>query len=394
MLLVMTYLQRARASVFVYFLLCGAAVTMWATHIPLVEKNLSINHAQIGILILILGAGALAAMQPVGAWVDKHGSAKILKISSVFLGLALVLPGFAGNFALLAIAVFVLGAGIGGIDIAMNAHAIETEKAYGRPIFSAFHAMWSIGGVIGSAVAGVAIAVSMSMAATMTSWGAVTVIVGLICSKYLLPKTTSQVDQTKAVSKNKIGELYFVLFLGCIAAAAAIVEGVGIDWSALFTIERFDQSPATASISIGIFAAAMATIRFVADKVVAKFGRIFVIRNGAILATLGLTVALTAPMVQLSWLGWALAGVGISAVVPQCMAVSSEIGSAENQGRNLAKVVGLTYAGVLGGPATIGFLGAALGLQLSLTLGILLALFIAVGSVFISRGKEKYGQVI
>ena len=115
---------------------------------------------------------------------------------------------------------------------------------------------------------------------------------------------------------------------------------MGIDWSALFSIEKFDVSAATGGISIAVFAAAMATIRFVADKVVAKRGRIFVIRTGSALAGVGVALALIMPAIQLSWLGWAIAGVGISAVVPQCMAFASDIGSKENQGRNLAKVVG------------------------------------------------------
>jgi MFS family permease len=192
----------------------------------------------------------------------------------------------------------------------------------------------------------------------------------------------------------KVKELYFVIFIGCVSAAAAVIEGVGIDWSALFTIDQFNVSVATAGISIGTFSAAMAIVRLLADKVVAKFGRIFVIRNGALLSALGMALALTAPSIWLSWVGWAIAGIGVSAVVPQCMAFGSDIGDEQNQGRNLAKVVGLTYAGVLGGPAIIGFLATFVGLQVSMSFGIALAVFVAVGSIFMSKGKEKYGKAI
>jgi MFS family permease len=192
----------------------------------------------------------------------------------------------------------------------------------------------------------------------------------------------------------KIKELYFVIFIGCVSAAAAVIEGVGIDWSALFSIERFNVSVATAGVSIGTFSAAMAVVRFLADKVVAKFGRIFVIRFGALISAMGMALALTSPGLWLSWVGWAIAGIGISAVVPQCMAFGSDIGEEQNQGRNLAKVVGLTYAGVLGGPAIIGFLGSLVGLQAAMSFGIGLAVFVALGSIFMSKGKEKYGKAI
>ena len=390
MLLVMTKLQQARASVFAYFLLCGSAVTVWATHIPVVEKSLTLSHAQTGILILIIGAGALASMQLVGNLVDRFGSNRVLTWISVALGLALMLPGFAPSFLTLAVTLFVLGATIGGIDIAMNAHALEVEREYQRPIFSAFHAMWSIGG----AVAGAALALNSPMALTMSGWGVLTILVGLLISKYLLPSAPVQKVSQKVGSKSKNRELYYVLFIGLVSASAAIIEGVGIDWSALFSIDKFQVSVATGGVSIAVFAAAMATIRFVADKVVAARGRIFVIRTGAAIAAIGIAVALLAPLIQLSWLGWAIAGIGVSAVVPQCMAFASDIGDHANQGRNLAKVVGLTYAGVLGGPAIIGFIGNSVGLQVALFFGIALAVFVTVGSFVMQKGKAKYGQTI
>jgi MFS family permease len=390
----MTKLRQARASVFLYFLLCGSAVTVWATHIPVVEKNLSLSHAQIGIIILLLGGGALASMQIVGNLVDRHGSAKVLTWISVALGLTLMLPGLATSYLALAVAIFLLGATIGGIDIAMNAHALEVERAYQRPIFSSFHAMWSIGGVVGSAVTGAALSLHSPMFVTMFGWGILTIAAGLVFSRYLLVSVANHQGAEKVASKARAREFYYVILIGLISASAAIIEGVGIDWSALFSIEKFDVSVATGGISIAVFAAAMATIRFVADKVVARYGRIFVIRTGAAIAGAGVAMALVMPTVQLSWLGWAVAGVGISAVVPQCMAFASDIGSKQNQGRNLAKVVGLTYAGVLGGPAVIGFIGNAVGLQSALILGIVLAAFVAGGSMAMQKGEQKYGETI
>ena len=394
MLLVMTKLRQARASVFLYFLLCGSAVTVWATHIPVVEKNLSLSHAQIGIIILILGGGALASMQMVGNLVDRFGSARVLTWISVALGLALMLPGLANGYLTLAVSIFILGVTIGGIDIAMNAHALEVERAYQRPIFSSFHAMWSIGGVVGSAVTGAALLIHSPMWITMFGWGILTIVAGLVFSKFLLVTEPNHQAAEQIGPKTRAREFYYVILIGLISASAAIIEGVGIDWSALFSIEKFNVTAATGGISIGVFAAAMAIIRLVADKVVAKHGRIFVIRTGSAISGVGVALALVMPNLQFSWFGWAVAGIGISAVVPQCMAFASDIGSKQNQGRNLAKVVGLNYAGLLGGPAVIGFVANAVGLQSALILGIVLAAFVAGGSALMQNGKQKYGETI
>lgn len=390
----MTKLQQARAAVFTYFLLCGSAVTVWATHIPVIEKNLSLSTAQIGIIVLILGGGALASMQLLGGLIDKHGSAKVLVGISIALGLSLMLPGFANTFFLLAVSIFILGACIGGTDIAMNAHALEVERAYKRHIFSAFHAMWSIGGVIGSVIVSAALAVNSPMWLTMSAWGFLTIGTAVFLSNWLLKSELLQGSEESKKSKTVGKEFRFVIFVGLVSAAGAIVEGVGIDWSALYSVTKFNVSTATAALSVTFFAATMAAVRFFADKVVAKFSRIFVIRLGAAISAVGIAFAMAAPTIELSWLGWAITGIGISAVVPQCMAYGSEIGTPENQGRNLAKVVGLTYAGVLGGPAIIGFVGQVVGLQMALSLGIGLSLFVALGTIVMKRRAKDHGQII
>jgi MFS family permease len=203
MLLSMTKLQNARAAVFVYFLLCGSAVTIFAAHIPLIEKTLELTHAQIGTVILLMGAGALASMQFVGNQIDKRGSASTLRNISFALGFALMLPGFATNYFTLVATVFMLGTAIGGIDIAMNAHALDVERAYGRPIFSAFHAMWSIGGVLGSAIAALALSFGLKMFVTMTIWGVLTIFTGLALKPLLLPAKKIEAKSATSTVKSK-----------------------------------------------------------------------------------------------------------------------------------------------------------------------------------------------
>jgi hypothetical protein len=48
-------------------------------------------------------------------------------------------------------------------------------------------------------------------------------------------------------------------------------------------------------------------------------------------------------------------------------------------------VVGITYAGVLSGPAIIGFLTLLVPLNLALGFGVLLGLFTAVGTLLIEK---------
>ncbi|MFM2352583.1 MAG: hypothetical protein RL096_1064, partial [Actinomycetota bacterium] len=183
--------------------------------------------------------------------------------------------------------------------------------------------------------------------------------------------------------------LKMMIALGFMGGAGALIEGVGIDWSALHGVNVLGVPKAEAALSVVVFSSAMAAFRFVADKVVEKFGRIFVIRWGGALSAVGIALALTLQPHNLSLVGWLVAGLGVSAVVPQIFAYSATVGEESHSGRNMAKVFGLTYAGMLGGPAIIGWLASLSDLGTALWVGALLGALIALGSLLIKNSKES-----
>ena len=390
----MSSIQKARFAVFAFFTIAGAAVTFWAVHIPYVETKLGITPAIIGALLLVLGAGALTAAQLIGPLIDRVGSRTATFASGIFLGLVLFLPGLASDEWVLGLCLFLLGFGIGATDVAMNAHAVEVEKAYGRPIFSAFHAMWSLGGLIGATLGGFALASNFEMQATLSLAAIGTLLVSILMRTWLLPDSPNQKlsgikshqarEQRESNMENR-KVLGYVLFLGAMAGAAAIAEGTGVDWSALHHARVLETSNAQAAIALVVFTGSMGVTRLFIDKVVAARGRIFVIRYGSLVSAVGTSLVVFSTSSPVALAGWLIAGVGIAGVVPQLFAYSAEIGEQSHTGRNLAKVVGITYAGVLAGPALIGFLTEIVPLNVALGLGVLLGLFTAMGTLLIEK---------
>jgi MFS family permease len=395
----MTSLQKARFAVFAYFTIAGSAMTFWAVHIPYVENKLEISHSTIGALLLVLGAGALTASQLVGHFIDRVGSKTATFLAALLMGLMMLLPGLATDTLTLGLALFVLGLGIGATDVAMNAHAVEVEKAYKRPIFSAFHAMWSLGGLLGATLGGLALANNFEMQTTLTLAAIGTLIVAITMRGWMLPDNPNQQRSSRATHEDKIAEkeklkagntenrktLGYVLFLGAMAGAAAIAEGTGIDWSALHHARVLGTTDAYASLALAVFAGAMGITRLVIDKLVAIRGRIFVIRYGSLVSAVGTSLVVFSTSSPIALLGWLIAGIGIAGVVPQLFAYSAEVGEKSHTGRNMSKVVGITYAGVLSGPAIIGFLTIVVPLNIALGLGVALGLFTAVGTLLIER---------
>jgi MFS family permease len=390
-------LQKARFAVFAYFTIAGAAVTFWAVHIPYVENKLDISHSVIGALLLVFGAGALTAIQLVGNLIDRVGSKTATSLAAVFMGLMLFLPGFANSALFLGVGLFLLGIGVGATDVAMNAHAVEVEKAYGRPIFSAFHAMWSFGGLLGASIGGIALANELDMQTTLSAAAILTLLIAITMRSWMLPDNPNQKKAAVAANKKKQQQelrelntsnrkvLGYVLFLGAMSAAAAIAEGTGIDWSALHHARILETSEALAAFALVVYTGAMGFTRLVIDKVVAVKGRVFVIRYGSLISALGTGVVVVSTTSPVALAGWIIAGVGIAGVVPQMFAYSAEVGEASHTGRNMAKVVGITYAGVLAGPAIIGFLTELVPLNIAIGLGVLLGMFTALGTMVIKR---------
>ena len=390
----MSNIQRARFAVFAVFTIAGAAVTFWAVHIPYVENKLGITPATIGALLLVLGAGALTAAQLIGPLIDRVGSRRATFASGIFMGLMLLLPGLASNEWILGVCLFLLGVSIGATDVAMNAHAVEVEKAYNRPIFSAFHAMWSLGGLLGATLGGLALANNFEMQTTLSLAAVGTVVISILIRSWLLPDRPNQkLSSTKShqAKEHKEGNtenrkvLGYVLFLGAMAGAAAIAEGTGIDWSALHHATVLGTSNAQASIALVVFSGSMGVTRLFIDKVVASKGRVFVIRYGSLVSAVGTSLVVFSTSSSVALAGWLISGVGIAGVVPQLFAYSAEIGEQSHTGRNLAKVVGITYAGVLAGPAIIGFLTEVVPLNIAIGLGVLLGLFTAMGTLLIEK---------
>jgi MFS family permease len=391
-------IQKARFAVFAFFTIAGAAVTFWAVHIPYVENKLGITPATIGALLLVLGAGALTAAQLIGPLIDRVGSRRATFASGIIMGLMLLLPGLASNEWILGVCLFLLGLGIGATDVAMNAHAVEVEKAYNRPIFSAFHAMWSLGGLLGATLGGLALANNFDMQTTLSLAAIGTVVISIWIRSWLLPDRPNQkLSSTKSHQdkEHKKGNaenrkvLGYVLFLGAMAGAAAIAEGTGIDWSALHHATVLGASNAQASIALVVFSGSMGVTRLFIDKVVASKGRVFVIRYGSLVSAVGTSLVVFSTSSPVALAGWLISGVGISGVVPQLFAYSAEIGEQSHTGRNLAKVVGITYAGVLAGPAIIGFLTEVVPLNIAIGLGVLLGLFTAMGTLLIEKRNKR-----
>src|SRR5215211_7174007 len=147
-------LRVPRLAVLGVFFANGVVIGTWVVRIPAVQQRLGLGEGLLGLALLGAAVGALAAMPLVGALVTRFGSRRIVGVTALLLVFSLVLPALAPNLFLLVGSLMLLGAANGGLDVSMNAQAVEVERGYGRPVMSSFHAAWSFGGLGGAALGG------------------------------------------------------------------------------------------------------------------------------------------------------------------------------------------------------------------------------------------------
>ena len=204
-------------------------------HIPEVEKNLHIEHSVIGSIILLLGLGAFIAMQAMGWVIDHFGSKVVTATGGIATGLALLLPAFANSVTALAIGMFVFGAGVGTLDVGMNASGVVVEERYGRSIFSSLHAMWSAGGILGALIGGFALSSHWPMWLTLSVTGGFTAIASLLLTSSLIadkPKAQPKGELKTEGKRANRKVLGLVLAVGVMACFAAIAEGSATNMAA------------------------------------------------------------------------------------------------------------------------------------------------------------------
>ncbi|MEU6356251.1 MFS transporter [Streptomyces sp. NPDC047072] len=388
-------LRAARVATYVYFVLCGTLMGTWVVHIPAIEERVGISHAALGGLLVVLGVGAFAGMQVAGPLTDRLGTRTVVPAGGVLCGATLLLPGLAHDPWTLAAALLVFGFCNGCLDVSMNAHAVHVEKAYGRPVMSGFHATFSVGGVLAAVAGAGAASAHLPTVATMAAVGALGIVIALLSARDLLPAAPAAGQPgLQAETVERRGTPGRVWLLAVLALMVMLCEGAANDWSALHLKDVMGAPAGTAAFAYGTFAAAMTVGRLLADRLVTRFGSVAILRHGATLAAVGITLVTLGPWMWAVFTGWALFGLGLSGCIPQLFSAAGHADPAA-AGANVSRVAGLGYVGMLAGPAVIGWLTRLVELNQAFVLLTLLCVTTAVGAgvlrtdpVVVRRGER------
>ncbi len=169
-----------------------------------------------------------------------------------------------------------------------------------------------------------------------------------------------------------------LMLLGILALCGALTEGAVGDWSGIYlSSDDLHLNTGIAASGFTVFSFSVAVGRAIGDRLTRRFGPIWVVRSGALLAALGLGIALITQNPVTGVLGFASMGVGLSCLVPQTMTATGNIDAAYS-GANIARVGALSTVGNLLGPVLIGAIAAEASLPKALWVPVGLSIMVAI----------------
>ncbi|WP_338871195.1 MFS transporter [Spirosoma sp. SC4-14] len=389
------YISKARSATQLIFLVCGLGMASWAPMIPLAKDRLALNDANLGLLLLLVGGGAMLMMPTSGWLVGRFGSRVVMAGAGLIMAFVLPLLLILSSPAAMAVALFVFGSSIGTIDVAMNAHGVQVQNLYGKPIMSSLHGLFSVGGLFGSLGLGFLIKLGLNPVYAIVSIATLMIIITLTQYPFLFPLEVEQraiarfsaPHEQPTADKQRFGWLHGrVLFLGMMCFAVFLAEGAILDWSAIFLRDIKGITPEFAGAGYAAFSIAMATMRLTGDKLVARLNGKTVVVGGSLLGAVGLSIAVLSPWVAGAMAGFVLLGLGAANIVPVFFSAAGRLpGIAPTV--SIPAITTIGYTGLLAGPALLGFI--AQQFSLSIALGFLALVLLLVALSYSLKGQAN-----
>ncbi len=357
----MQAIKRGRWAVAALFFVNGFITGAWAPQIPLLLPRYGITEVTLGLLILLIGLGAVAAMIFAGRLIEAYGARNMALLFGCLVAPMLPLVVMAPNLYILAPCLVIMGATLGCMDVSMNANAIEVERRLGRAIMSSSHGFWSVGGFTGGGIGGLALArfgaVEQAVGVTVISYLVLALAARFLWREPVVVTAQAGTPKPKTAMFPKVAALYI---LGAMALFSMASEGSVLDWAALYVSKSLDAPLERSGLAFALFAGTMAMMRFLGDGVRNRFGAVKTLQVSGLIAALGIFVAALAPNDIVAIAGFAFAGLGVANMVPILFSAAGNH-PGTSSGSGIATVTMIGYCGILLAPSVIGFAAETIG---------------------------------
>lgn len=390
-------IRKARLATFIGFFQLGSMILIWSTSTTPLRSHLGWEGAQgdsdFGLLALAIGIGSAVGCFVIGPILDRWGPRRTATLTMVVYPLSYIPLAFLQGLAASMVLGAVVGLWRGAGDTAMNAHGVQVERHYGRPIMSAFHAAYPAGGfVLGLVGSAFARHYTSSPAMSYIVLGVLMSLLGLLAGRWLLGPDELLASQTATTgttpaegsTKATTTTVLIMLGFGALLLGSMLSEGSVLDWGQEFVRRAAGAEASVAATAVSLYSGAQFVGRLFGDRLASRFGaRAIVSASGAIGAS-GALVSLLGTTTAVALTGFILMGLGLSCMAPLMLSSAGRRDPA-NAGRNIGLVNAVGFCGMLVGPAAITVVVDAFGIRWMPLLSIVLLGLIALCGPLLMR---------
>ncbi|MEM9584321.1 MAG: MFS transporter [Pseudomonadota bacterium] len=361
------------------FMVVGLFWGSMAALAPQLKDQIGADDATFGLLLLGTSIGLLTTMM-LAPLFDRSFGEWALPVASIGLAIAFLFPGLATTPIAFFTAMIAAGLASGLLDVTMNARVSELETRHDRPLMNANHGMFSVAYAIGAFLTGLGREAELTPVSIFACVGFVAVI--------LATRTRMTVaTQEQTTTKTTAFPYAIVALGGSVVLIAFTTEAAVESWSALHVERTLGGRAAEGALGPTMLGLTMAVGRFGGQAVAEKWSDLTVIFWGAVCAATGAVIAASALTPLMAYSGFAILGLGVSAIGPIGLAIVGRLVPPEIRTVAIARTAVIGFSGFFIAPAAMGLISQGFGLRASFfAVGLLVCLLFPLLGILRKRG--------
>ncbi|MFF7950324.1 MFS transporter [Streptomyces griseorubiginosus] len=381
-------LRRGRASLAFSFFAQGVAFALLVTRIPAIQDRYGVSDALLPAFLaavpILAGVGSVSTEQ----LVKRIPPSRLLRFAQPVVLLALLGVGAGDSTVELGVSLAAFGLAVGMLDASMNMLGVSLQRAYGRSIMLSFHAVFSLGGIVGASLAWVGAHWHLALFVSYLPVVAVLLPLCLVGSRWYVDGDGTAVEEKAGGGEQIVFKLLLPLCL--VMTFAYIGDSTVSNWSAKYLQDVLGSSEQLATVPYNVYMVTTLIGRAVGDFGVRRFGAVAVVRLGAVVAAGGFAVVAVAPGPWVGMLGFTLLGMGLCVLVPQTFAAAGRLFPGASDAA-VARLNVFNYVGFLVGSPLVGALGDAWSYRGAMLVPMVLVLVTLVYAKSFAAQPDRYG---
>ncbi len=373
--------RQARVATWAAFFVQGLCFATLLTHVIDLQHRFGLSDGDLALVLLLVPVIAGVGSAIAGPLASRYGSAPILRVSQVAVCVIVALLGWNGQLAGLYALSAAFGLSVGAVDAAMNMQAVAVERRYGMSVLTGFHAVWSVGSMLGAGFNS-----AFSELGVELGWSfSVPVLIGAVISVVMLPRLYGRDAERAGEQAAQVAARvpWRPIIPLCLAMAFLYVGDAAVsNYSTVYMERALATSGWLVPFAYFVYQATMLLARVPGDLAVRRYGPAPVVRAGAVIAAVGTLGVVVAPGVVTAVLSFGLVGVGLSVIAPQSFSAAGRLGAGAETA--IARVNMFNYVGFLVGVALVGTLNDTVNVRVAFVPAAVLVALI----VFLARGFQ------